>query len=214
MRKILFAALVLGAAPAYAQDSADSDAKIGGARIEVRAGLERPNLSDTQAGTTYVASLGTGLIYGGEIGYDIPVSSKITVGPYVGIDGGGADKCEGYVPTTGGTGTVCFKGKSNFTGGVRVGFASPKTEFYVGLGYSSYSTDFSLRERNLANVPTFSYDSNTARGGLDVALGANFTVAKRTYVGIGMKVGEFGEFEGSGFNLQRFQGHVALGLRF
>ena len=42
MRKILFAALVLGAAPAYAQDG---DARIGGARIEVRAGIERRDLA-------------------------------------------------------------------------------------------------------------------------------------------------------------------------
>lgn len=214
MRKILFAALVLGAAPAYAQDSAEADAKIGGARIEVRAGLERPNLSDSVGGTTYVASLGTGLVYGGEIGYDIPVSSSVTVGPYVGIDGGGADKCESYVPTGGGNGSVCFKGKSNVSGGVRVAFVSPKTELFVGLGYSSYSVDFTIQERNTVNVLVFNYANTKARGGLDVALGANFNVSKKAYVGIGMKVGEFGDFEGSGFKLQRFQGHVAVGMRF
>jgi outer membrane immunogenic protein len=211
MRKILFAALVLGAAPAYAQDS---DADIGGARIEVRAGIERPNLNATEGGTDYVASLGSGLVYGGEVGYDVPVGKNITVGPYAGIDAGGTDKCEAYTPDVGGTGSVCFKGKSNFTGGVRVAFATPKTELYLGLGYSSYTLELGITERNTANVVVFDFQDDTARGGLDVSLGANFTVAKNAYLGIGMKVGEYGDFEGTGFNLQRFQGHVALGLRF
>lgn len=214
MRKILFAALVLGAAPAYAQEGDEAEGKIGGARIEVRAGIERPSLSETVDGTEYVASLGSGLVYGGEIGYDIPVSSSVTVGPYIGIDGGGADKCESYVPDFGGTGTVCFKGKSNVSGGVRVAYATPKSEFYLGLGYSSYSVDFTIQERNPANVLVFNYVNTKARGGLDVALGANFNISKRAYLGAGMKVGEFGDFEGSGFKLQRFQGHVALGMRF
>jgi hypothetical protein len=214
MRKFLFVALVLGAVPAYAQDSEPSEARIGGARIEVRAGLERPTLNDTVDGTAYVAKLGTGLVYGGEVGYDIQVGRTVTVGPYIGIDGGGADKCESYVPNSGGTGDVCFKGKSNVSGGVRVAFVSRKTELYLGLGYSSYVMDFSIQERNLANAVTFNYVNNEARGGLDVAMGANFNVGKRTYIGIGAKIGQFGDFEGTGFTLQRAQVHVALGARF
>lgn len=211
MRKILFAALVLGAAPAFAQDG---DAKIGGARIEVRAGIERPNLSDTQNGTTYVDTLGSGLTYGGELGYDIPVGRNLTVGPYVGIDAGGADKCESYTDV-GINGTACFKANANLTAGVRVAYATPKTELYLGLGYNSYDLDFSIRETAVVGGATvFSYDNNGARGGLDVSLGANFTVAKYAYIGLGMKAGELGEFENTGFKLQRFQGHVALGLRF
>ena len=211
MRKILFTALVLGAAPAYAQDG---DAKIGGARIEVRAGIERPNLSDAQSGTTYVDTLGSGLTYGGELGYDIPVGRNLTVGPYVGIDAGGADKCESYTDV-GINGTACFKANTNLTAGVRVAYATPKTELYLGLGYDSYDVDFSIRETAVVGGATvFSYNNNGARGGLDVSAGANFTVASNAYIGVGMKIGELGEFENTGFKLQRFQGHVALGLRF
>ena len=211
MRKILFAAFVLGAAPAYAQDS---DTRIGGARIEVRAGIERPNLSDTQNGTTYVDTLGSGLTYGGELGYDIPVGRNLTVGPYVGIDAGGADKCESYTDV-GINGTACFKSNTNLTAGVRVAYSTPKTELYLGLGYDSYELDFSIRETAVVGGATvFSYDNNGARAGLDVSAGANFTVARNAYIGVGMKVGQFGDFENTGFSLQRFQGHVALGLRF
>lgn len=211
MRKILFATFVLGAAPAYAQDS---DTRIGGARIEVRAGIERPNLSDTQNGTTYVDTLGSGLTYGGELGYDIPVGRNLTVGPYVGIDAGGADKCESYTDV-GINGTACFKSNTNITAGVRVAYSTPKTELYLGLGYDSYDLDFSIRETAVVGGATvFSYDNNGARAGLDVSAGANFTVARNAYIGVGMKVGQFGDFENTGFSLQRFQGHVALGLRF
>ena len=211
MRKILFAAFVLGAAPAYAQDS---DTRIGGARIEVRSGIERPNLSDTQNGTTYVDTLGSGLTYGGELGYDIPVGRNLTVGPYVGIDAGGADKCESYTDV-GINGTACFKSNTNITAGVRVAYSTPKTELYLGLGYDSYELDFSIRETAVVGGATvFSYDNNGARAGLDVSAGANFTVARNAYIGVGMKVGQFGDFENTGFSLQRFQGHVALGLRF
>ena len=212
MRKILFAALVLGATPAFADEN--GEAKIGGARIEVRAGIERPNLSDTQSGTTYVASLGSGFVYGGEVGFDVPVGKNLTVGPYVGYDAGGTDKCENYTDP-GVNGTACFKGNGNLSAGLRVAYATPKTELYLGLGYSSYDMDFSIREFNsITNAPTFSYDSVDSRTGIDVGLGANFTIAKHAYVGVGMKIGELGDFEGTGFNLQRFQGHVALGLRF
>lgn len=211
MRKILFAALVLGATPAYAQDG---DAGIGGARIEVRAGIERPNLSDTQNGTTYVDTLGSGLTYGGELGYDIPVGRNFTVGPYVGIDAGAADKCETYTDA-GINGTACFKSNANISAGLRAAYATPKTELYVGVGYNSYDLDFSIVETAVVGGGTvFSYQNDGARGGIDVSLGANFTVAKNAYIGIGMKVGELGEFENTGFSLQRFQGHVALGLRF
>lgn len=215
MRKILFAALVLGATPAMA-DEARPD--IGGLRLEVRAGIERPNLNETIDGTSYVDTLGSSFVYGGEVGYDIPVSDTLTVGPYLSLDSGGSDKCESYAISApsnpGGSGTACFKSNSNLSAGVRVAFATPKTELYVGLGYNSYDLDFSIRERNAASVPTFSYDSNGGRAGLDVSLGANFTVAKHAYIGIGMKVGEMGDFEGTSFNLQRTQGHVAFGLRF
>lgn len=214
MRKILFVAAILGAAPAFAGESSDTADKIGGARIEVRAGIERPNLSDTQSGTTYVDTLGSGLTYGGEVGYDIPVGKSFTVGPYVGIDAGGADKCETYTDV-GINGTACFKSNTNLTAGVRVAYATPKTELYLGLGYDSYNVDFSIREvSNPGGLPVFSYDKNGSRGGLDVSLGANFTVSKHAYIGLGMKVGEMGDFENTGFNLQRFQGHVALGMRF
>lgn len=212
MRKLLFAAFVLGATPAMADEG---DAKVGGMRIEVHAGIERPSLSDTQGGTTYVATLGSGFVYGAEIGYDVKVSNTVTVGPYVSFDAGGADKCETYTDP-GVNGTACFKSKSDLSVGVRgAARLGAKTELYLGLGYDVFDTDFTIVERNsVTNAITFNYANSANRKGLGVTFGGNYDLSKNMYVGLGMRISELGDFEGTGFKLQRFQGHATLGLRF
>jgi len=213
MRKVLFVALALAATPACADESGED--KIGGMRIEVHAGIERPNLSDTQGGTTYVASLGSGFVYGAEVGYDVKVSDTVTVGPYVSFDAGGADKCENYTDP-GVNGTVCFKSQSGLSVGVRGAIrAGSKAELYLGLGYDVYDTDFTIVERNsVTNAIVFNYANPGNRKGLGVSFGGNYNLSKHMYIGLGMRVSELGDFEGSGFKLQRFQGHATLGLRF
>lgn len=212
MRNILFAAFVLGATPALADEA---DVKVGGVHIEAHAGIERPNLNTTQAGTTYVASLGSGFVYGGEIGYDVKVSNTVTVGPYVSFDAGGANKCENYTDP-GVNGVICFKSKSDLSMGLRAAARlGAKTELYVGVGYDIYSTDFSVVERSTANnAVTFSYSNPGSRKGVGISFGGNYNVSKTMYVGLGMRISELGDFEGTGFKLQRFQGHAAVGFRF
>ncbi len=214
MRKILFAALVLGATPALADENG-GDAKIGGIRMEVHAGIERPNLNDKQGNTTYVASLGSGFVYGAEIGYDLKVSNTVTVGPYVSFDAGGANKCESYV-NGGSNGNICFKSKSDLSVGLRgAARLGSKTELYLGVGYDVYSTDFNIVERNkTTNAITFSYSNPGNRKGVGISFGGNYDVSKNMYVGLGMRISELGDFEGTGFKLQRFQGHATVGVRF
>lgn len=213
MRRLLFAAFVLGATPAFADDG--DEAKVGGMRIEVHAGIERPNLSDTQGGTTYVASLGSGFIYGAEIGYDVKVSETVTVGPYLSFDAGGANKCETYTDP-GVNGQVCFKSKSNLSVGLRgAARLGSKTELYLGLGYDMFDTDFTIVERNsVTNAVVFNYAANENRKGIGVSFGGNYDLSRNMYIGLGMRVSELGDFEGTGFKLQRFQGHATLGFRF
>ena len=213
MRKILFAAMVLGATPAMADEG---DVKLSGLRIEAHAGIERPNLSDSQAGTTYVDTLGSSFAYGGEIGFDLPVSGSVTVGPYVSIDSGGSDKCETYPGTGNSTGTACFHSNSNISVGARAGFrVGSKAEVFLGVGYDMYDADFTIQEvDNTTSAVTFAYASTGSRKGVGIKFGGNYHLSKNVYVGLGMHVSELGDFEGSGFKLQRFQGHAALGLRF
>ncbi|MBS3927323.1 MAG: autotransporter outer membrane beta-barrel domain-containing protein [Sphingomonadales bacterium] len=213
MRKLLFAAFVLGATPAFAD--AGEEPKVGGMRIEVHAGIERPNLSDTQGGTTYVASLGSGFVYGAEIGYDVKVSETVTVGPYLSFDAGGANKCENYTDP-GVNGQVCFKSKSDLSVGLRgAARLGSKTELYLGLGYDVFDTDFTIVERNsVTNAVVFNYAATENRKGIGVSFGGNYDLSRNMYIGLGMRVSELGDFEGSGFKLQRFQGHATLGFRF
>lgn len=213
MRKILFAALVLGATPAFAQDG--DEAKIGGMRIEVHAGIERPSVSDTQGGTTYVATLGSGFVYGGEIGYDVKVSNTVTVGPYVSFDAGGANKCENYADP-GINGTFCFKSKSDLSIGLRgAARLGKKAELYLGLGYDVNATELTIVERNsTTNAVLLNYISPDNRQGIGITFGGNYDLSKNMYIGLGMRVSELGDFEGTGFKLQRFQGHATLGFRF
>lgn len=215
MRNILFAALVLGATPAFADEGTDGDAKIGGMRIEAHAGIERPNLSDTQSGTTYVDSLGSGFVYGAEVGYDVKVSNTVTVGPYVSFDAGGANKCETYTDP-GVNGTACFKSNSDLSIGLRgAARLGSRGELYLGVGYDIYDTDFTVVERSTVNnAVVFNYASPDSRKGVGISFGYNHNVSKNMYLGLGMRVSELGDFEGTGFKLQRFQGHAALGFRF
>lgn len=205
------------ATPAMAQESdqkSGSDSSIGGFRIEAHAGIERPNLSEGTNGVTYVAKLGSALAYGGEIGYDVPVSSTITVGPYVSYDLANSDICDtGSIPT--GTITICFDAKSNISGGLRGAIAAgQRGELYASLGYAKYDYDYAEVVRNGTNTVVSSYASTDGDEGIDVGFGYNHTVMDHVYLGVGMRVTELGHFEGTSVKLQRFQGQVNLGARF
>lgn len=223
MRKILFAALALCASPAFAADDTDTGTemappemaapKIGGLRVEGHIGIERPNLNWTEGNTTYVDSLNSSFAYGAEVGYDIPVSEKVTVGPYAGYDIGKSEKCESAYLDGGFYGTHCFEAKSNMSIGLRAAFASEKANLYAGLGYDVYDFDYSLTVEDLLYPGSATFVDNEDRKGLGVTFGGDYNLSRNAYVGLGFRISEFGEFLDSGANLQRFQGNLVLGFR-
>lgn len=210
----MFVALAIAATPTWAQDGEEAT-KLGGLRIEAHAGIERPNLNESEDGTDYVAKLGSSFAYGGEIGYDIPVSNTVTVGPYVALDLSSSDICD-----TGSAGintnvTVCFKSKSSFSAGLRGAVAvGRKGEVYLTAGYDKYSYDYSEVYRNATTSAVIDTYTNDGDDGFSIGLGYNHDITKNVYLGLGMRVSELGNFEGTDINLQRFQGHVNLGVRF
>ena len=216
MRRIFFAALVLGASPALAQDldSASQDT-IGGLRIEGHAGIERPNLNFDDGITTYVDELGSSFTYGAEIGYDIPVSSTVTVGPYISFDTGGSDECETYSAGPNLAGTSCFHSNSNLSMGARVAYnVSAKTELYLTLGYDLYDVDYSDRVVNTStSVVVANYARNGVRDSSSIGIGANFDLSNNLYAGIGMRSTSTCKSEAYGINMERFQAHVTIGFR-
>jgi outer membrane immunogenic protein len=218
MKKILFMTALAVSTPVFAQDEASD--KIGGLRVEGHLGIERPNLNETEGGVDYVAKLSSSFAYGAEIGYDIPVSSKATVGPYVSYDLSSSKKCETASDLIGNTiynYNLCTKSKSDLSIGVRGGLKTgSKGEVFLGLGYDVY--DFDLREdlvpASTPNAAPIVFEDTKSRKGIGISFGYNHNISKNIYLGLGMRVSEFGDFAGSDFNLQRFQGHVNIGTRF
>ena len=131
---IVAAALVAFATPAMAQEVANAPV---GLRAEARAGLDYVHDSlDATDGTTtlHVSEHSTGLVYGGEVGFDARVSQFATVGVYGGIDGSSTKACgEVY-----GNDAACLRAGRNFSAGVRLGYMfNPNGVFYVKGGYSN-----------------------------------------------------------------------------
>jgi outer membrane immunogenic protein len=204
-----------GPTPSVYQDE-EENIGIGGFRAEIRGGIERPNLSVTDGGTNYVAKLGSSVAYGGEIGYDIPVSKNTTVGPYVSYDLANSDICDSVNPFANERLEICFKAKSNFSVGVRAGFATgPKGELNLSIGYDKYNYDYSeVLTAVPSNAVLGGYSFSGDDGGIGVGFGYNHMIAKNAYIGAGAHITEAGKFQGSDLSLQRFQGHLNIGLRF
>ena len=226
MKKLFVTALLLTAAtPAFAQagpvpapyeEEAEAPA-IGGLRIEAHVGMEKPNLNEEDANNTYVIPLSSSFAYGGEIGYDIPVSDSATVGPYVSYDLSSSEECDSTNDFVNGvpyTVAICSKSKSNLSVGVRGALVMGRGEIYLGLGYDMYDLDYTEDYTPVTTGPDLDFSSTKTRGGLGVSLGYNHQLNNTLYLGLGMKVSEFGNFEGTDWNLQRFQGHVNIGARF
>ncbi len=225
MKKLIVTALLLTAAtPAFAQAGPapapyDEEVapEIGGLRIEAHVGMEKPNLNEEDANFTYAIPLSSSFAYGGEIGYDIPVSDAATVGPYVSYDLSSSEECDRERDSIGGAVydiDICTKSKSNLSVGVRGALVMGRGEIYLGLGYDMYDLDYTEDYTPVTTGANLDFASTDARGGIGVSLGYNHQLNNTLYLGLGMKVSEFGNFEGTDWNLQRFQGHVNIGARF
>jgi outer membrane immunogenic protein len=217
MKYMIAALAVLSSTTAFAQESdAGESQKIGGLRAELNVGIERPNLNERDGNTTYVAKLSSSFSYGGEIGYDIPVSDTVTVGPYVAYNLASSDICENGSVAPNQNLEICFKAKSNLSAGLRGGFATGKMgELYLSVGYDKYDYDYSEVLRALpSNTIIGRYSNDSGDGGIGIGMGYNHMLGKNVYAGLGMRISEMGDFEDSGWSLQRFQGHATIGVRF
>jgi opacity protein-like surface antigen len=208
MKYAVLALAMLGATPACAEG-------FKGVRVEAHLGFEKPNLnkSSGNSNVVYVDALSSSAVYGGEIGYDAPVSESVTVGPYLAYDVGNANKCETSYPVT-----VCYSDGADLSVGVRAAMRGEKWRGYVGLGYDGYSTTLSSRYIGIT-LAAVSSSGNTisetkTRGGVGVTFGADYKLSRKVYAGVAMRVSQFGEFESTGYNLQRVQGHLLLGYAF
>lgn len=193
MKKLLAAFAVLSCVPgiAAAQDNA-AENDFAGARVELRLGYETPTVS----GDGDVFKIGSAVSYGGELGYDIAVSEKVTFGPYVNYEFSGVELCDGG---------DCLEVEGNLSAGARVGVAlSPTTALYGKVGYASLSL----------KAKSGGFTGTDSKGGVYGALGAEISVSKNAYVNLELAYADYGDFYGTGFNLQRRHASVGFGFRF
>lgn len=196
MLKTFFAAATAVAivAPAYAQD--DSSIAHDGLRLEVRAGIETPTVSDLDDSDD-LYKLGSAVAFGVEAGFDVAVSNTVVVGPYVNYDISTVKSCDG---------NDCGKAVDNIAAGLHVGVAlNEKGQIYGKVGYSRLKLEFDVPSLNLPPV-------SDSGDGVGFALGYEHSFGKSFY----------GRIEGSyadngtifGLKWQRRYAGISLGTRF
>ncbi len=194
MKKFVVAAAALACVPgvAFAQDADQAVNLFDGVRVEARLGYETPTVS----GDGDVYRIGSAVSYGAEIGFDLAVSSKVTVGPFVNYEFSGVELCDGG---------DCLAVRGNLATGARVGVEmSPETAIYGKLGYASLTIE----------ATSGAVSATDSKGGVYGAIGVELTVSKKAYVNIEAAYADFGDFYGTGFYLQRRQASVGFGFRF
>ena len=184
------AVLALISQPALAQDGGEAGRS--GLRADIRIGYETPTLS--YDGTTY--KIGNSVSIGGEVGYDIPLSSSITWGPFVNYEFAKAQTCDAV---------ICEGSNGNLAVGGRLGInVGRKAQIYGKLAYD--------RLQLSSSAPSLNWSAGKALNGGQIALGFDYNVSRHLYIG----------FEGDFAILQKFEGakirrrHVAVtgGARF
>ena len=195
MKKIVIAAvLLLGAAqPAFAADGDTAANSKAGVRIEARAVLETPTVSDLSPGDE-VYKLGSAVAFGGEVGFDLAVSDTVVLGPYATYEISTVESCEAG---------DCVSATDNYAiglhGGVRVG---SNGLVYAKLGYASLGLE--------ADIGTLEVSDRGA--GVQGAIGYEHGFGPNFYGRVEFGYADNGDIFGIAF--QRRHAGVALGARF
>lgn len=207
------------AAPAMAQEAPSQT--FSGPRVEAIAGYDssRSGSSVDQDNTRNVKQSINGLVYGGAIGYDLPVGSNLVIGADAELTGSTAkwDNNNG-VPNTFNLGRV-KAGRDIYVGG-RIGYAvSPQTLVYVKGGYTN--ARFNLEGTDGTTDLRQRLDTD----GYRVGAGVEYAMTPRSFVKLEYRYSNYkkGEFDFNGstpdssrFNIDtdRHQVVAGVGVRF
>jgi outer membrane immunogenic protein len=185
MKKYVCAAVAAALIPAAA------NAQDIGGRVGLRLGYETPTVS----GDGDVFKIGSAVSYGGEVGLDFH-AGHIVVGPFAEYDVSTVKNCDdGY----------CLKVRGTANLGGRVGFLVGRNgQIYGKVNYS--------RMKASATTPVDSESDSEA--GIGGAIGYEMGFGKMAYGSIEANYADYGEFAGTGINLQRRQVALGLGFRF
>ena len=206
MQKWIAAAALAAAfaTPANAQDVDEVDYSItdgkDGVRIEGRVFWERINDPEEDLNISY--ELGSNIGYGGEIGFDFPVSSNVVVGPYVTYDLSNAESCEG---------NFCVSSGGYWAAGLHAGLVtSEQGMVYAKLGYGSQTVDVDGPLTIDGTVVNF--DESESGGGYNLAFGYDHSFSENIYGRVDLSISE--SYDIYGFDFQRSTIGVSLGARF
>ncbi len=197
MNKVLISAvLALGVAqPAFAADGESPAAGKAGVRIEARAVLETPTVSNLEDDDE-VYKLGSAVAFGGEVGFDFAVSNTVVLGPYATYEFSTVENCDGV---------DCVSASDNYAiglhGGVTVG---SRGLVYAKVGYASLGLE--------ADLPTFGLEASERGGGIEGAIGYEHGFGQNFYGRVEFGYADNGDIFGIDF--QRRHAGVALGARF
>lgn len=141
MKKFVFfsVGLLSLATPAAAQD-------FGGFRVEGRLGYDSASI-DTEVtdGVNLITAENNedGFAFGGEVGYDFPVSRGFTLGVYAGVDFSDADFCRSLPPID----QACLEVKRDIYLGGRAGAqVGSSTLLYAKAGYSNGQAEIEFND--------------------------------------------------------------------
>jgi len=234
--KTVFAILAAGmavmlASPAWAQEDDDQDPNIpltavegfGGLHVEASVGWDHVKIASIQTITntiTQTQGTGSGITFGGAIGYDFPVTEKVLLGAELGVYGSTAKWNNAQNLVANDFNTSLVKLQPDIFVGARVGYVlNRKTEVFGKAGlstfhFSAYGTDGSDALHESASAT-----------GLRVGAGIERQLTKVTYVKIEYDYTHYGSEQfnyadatpnASVYNLRgnRQQALLSLGYRF
>ena len=216
VKTIAATAALLGATPALAQEAVQPpfdpygnggeevtyrDAMTG-FRVEVQGGYDRLEINTVEDDTKYYDGT-DGIRYGGEIGYDVAIGSRMLLGAYAGYAGATTKRCDEVDAFA----ELCPRAKGEWSGGVRLGVrVGAAAQFYGKVGYASMPLEF----RYAGERTTETY------AGMNFGLGGEIGLGSRAFAKAELVATNFRTKDRiyEGLNFDRRHAVAGFGYRF
>ena len=177
MRQFVLAAAgiaAIAAAPAFAQSAPDtSDKSFNGPRAGIILGYDRVQPGQIPNSAIDDSNSADGLVYGGDVGYDVQTNSGFVFG----VEGevtGSTSKVTNNPSAAGALGYGRVKAGRDLYAGARVGYAvTPRTLIYAKGGYTNQRLDLVASNGTTETGQHFNLDGWRAGAGVEEAVGRN-----------------------------------------
>lgn len=179
-----------------------------GLRVEALVGYDRLEGNYYEDDTKYYDGY-DGVGFGGEIGYDVAVSSKVLLGAYAGIGKSTQKQCDEIF----GDDELCQKAGVAYYAGARIGFPmGARSQLYLRGGYSHAKLQLDYD----AAGTTTDFSTDESYSGYHLGGGAEYGIGGRAYVKGDLTITQYSTNEKlyDGVNFERVQATVGIGFRF